>query len=471
MAEPQGVSWAPLVWKRAVEDLTARKRPAKDNLSSAAPERIRLKDHITESLVYDYKTMAKHSLKLTDFPFNVTTEEVQELCKDAVQIQHKGQLTRSPQLLHDKLNLHGVPEELRSKEKLSTFFPTRQMIGVLADVRIAMKLPSANELIKAVKDIRCWTIGVQDIRFTLKITKKDPAWARFKKGRKEGRELKKGKSLDGPGISGSQGPVPMNEDKDGPALMTKTKTTRILEVLEAYEDVMDGEKRPRREPLRDQAGEDSAKESHDEGAPDVDPSKPGPSMIQRMAEPQGVSWAPLVRKRGVEDLTARKRPAKDNLSSAAPERIRLKDHITESLVYDYKTMAKHSLKLTDFPFNVTAEEVQELCKDAVQIQHKVSHDCSLLRSTARYESEQRAVESAEYLQKATRKGTPFRVYYCGARWSQLTRSLQLLHKLNLHGVPEELRSKEKQSTFFPTRQMIGVLADVRIAISSRLRMS
>ncbi|KAK8771428.1 hypothetical protein V5799_025330 [Amblyomma americanum] len=245
MAEPQGVSWAPLVRKRAVEDLTARKRPAKDNLSSAAPERIRLKDHITESLVYDYKTMAKHSLKLTDFPFNVTAEEVQELCKGAVQIQHKvshdcsllrstaryeseqravesaeslrkatrkgtpfrvyycsarwSQLTRSPQLLHDKLNLHGVPEELRSKEKLSTFFPKRQ------DGRIAMKYTSANELIKAVKDTRCWAIGVQDIRFTLAITK-DPAWARFKKSRKEGRELKKGKSLNRPGSSGSQSP-------------------------------------------------------------------------------------------------------------------------------------------------------------------------------------------------------------------------------------------------------------------------
>ncbi|KAK8777354.1 hypothetical protein V5799_029303 [Amblyomma americanum] len=104
-----------------------------------------------------------------------------------------------------------------------------------------------------------------------------------------------------------------------------------------------------------------------------------------MAEPQGVSWVPLVRKRAVDDLTARKRPATDKPSSAAPKRIRLQDHIPEWLVYDYKTMDKHSLKLTDLPFDVTTEEVQELCKDAVQIEHKFSHDGRLLRSTALYE--------------------------------------------------------------------------------------
>ncbi|XP_077506162.1 uncharacterized protein LOC144115615 [Amblyomma americanum] len=199
---------------------------------------------------------------------------------------------------------------------------------------------------------------------------------------------------------------------------------------------MDGEKRPSREPQRNQAEEDSAKESHDEDGPAVDPSKPGPSMIQHIAEPQGDSWAPLVRKRAVEDLTTRKQPAKDRPSSTAPKRIPLQDHIPESLVYDCKTMDNHSLKLTDLPFNVTIEEVQELCKDAVQIQF--IHDGSLLRSTARYESEQRAMEAAEALQKAMLKGTPIPVYHCGARWSHLTHSPPLLHDtLNLHGVPEE----------------------------------
>ncbi|KAK8770914.1 hypothetical protein V5799_025841 [Amblyomma americanum] len=261
IAEPQGDSWAPLVRKRAVEDLTTRKQPAKDRPSSTAPKRIPLQDHIPESLVYDCKTMDNHSLKLTDLPFNVTIEEVQELCKDAVQIQfiHDGSLLRST--------------------------------------------------------------------------------ARYE--------------------------MQMNEAKDGPVLMTNTKTTRINELLEALgEDVMDAEKHPSREPQRDQAEKDGAKESHDDGGPAVDLSKPGPSMIQHMAEPEGVSWAPLVRKRAVGDLTARKWLAKDKPRSAAPERIRLQDHIAESFLHDYKTMDKHRLKVTDLPFNVTAEEVREHCKDA-----------------------------------------------------------------------------------------------------------
>ncbi|KAK8777140.1 hypothetical protein V5799_029510 [Amblyomma americanum] len=186
--------------------------------SSAPPRRIRLQDYIPESLVFDYKSRDIHSLKLSGFQHQVTVEEVRLCCQDAARICHRfghecrllGSIAEfeseqkavetakvlkeatlrgcpfhvlhcgarwncpkhSPKVLEDTLNLHGVPEEFCVKDKLATFFPTGCVVDVLLDGIVQVKFPSAIDLIKAVKDPRCWTIGGENIQFALAVAKK-----------------------------------------------------------------------------------------------------------------------------------------------------------------------------------------------------------------------------------------------------------------------------------------------------------
>lgn len=216
--EPQRLTSELAVTRNPAEDATARKCQPKDYPSSAPSKGIRLRDHIPQSLVFDSKTRDMRSLKLSGFQHQVTVEEVKQLCKDAVQICHrfghgckllcsvaqyeseqraleaatalkKARLRGCPfhvfpygarwnrlkhplEVLDDTLNLHGVPEEFYAKGKLGPFFPTGDVVHMLLDGSVQVKFPSATELIKAVKDPKCWTIGGANIQFALAVAKK-----------------------------------------------------------------------------------------------------------------------------------------------------------------------------------------------------------------------------------------------------------------------------------------------------------
>lgn len=188
------------------------KRKAEDQPGPSSAKKVCLQDHIPAGQVVDYEERDLCDVKLADFAASVTEQDVKNLCKDAVEVRFKhfrkklscafvryadkdkataavqalkevklkGQPfsvqycgTRwadpatCPQQLTNTLDVRGLPKSLQDKKKLATLYPTGQVVKVFSDGYAQVRFPSADALVKAVKDPKGRIVGKTELRLSI----------------------------------------------------------------------------------------------------------------------------------------------------------------------------------------------------------------------------------------------------------------------------------------------------------------
>ncbi|XP_075547576.1 uncharacterized protein LOC142582038 [Dermacentor variabilis] len=154
-----------------------------------------------------------------------------------------------------------------------------------------------------------------------------------------------------------------------------------------------------------------------------------------------------------------KRKAEWEAGSSPAKKIRLEDHIPASFVVDYEARDLCDVKLASFPDGVTNDDVKKLCKDGTVVREIVQNK-KLVCAFVRYPNKEKAVAAVRSLRGTNLKGVPFKVSYCGERWTNPASCPQFQpDTLDVRRVPKEYQDKQKLAALFPTGEVLKVQRD------------